>query len=88
VDAASAPFAQAAQPGAARAGDQAAALPCMRGAPLLRAPRMLAPAEVDAVLTNRDRAIARIRLKFADNCTSFFIGINQCYYSFIRVFQK
>jgi hypothetical protein len=46
----------------------------MRGVPLLRAPRTLAPAEVDALLgallTNRDRAIARIRLKFADNCTS------------------
>jgi hypothetical protein len=40
----------------------------MRGVPLLRA---LAPAEVDALLTNRDRAIARIRLKFADNGTSF-----------------
>jgi hypothetical protein len=39
----------------------------MRGVPLLRAPRTLAPAEVDALLramlTNRDRAIARIRLK-------------------------
>jgi hypothetical protein len=42
----------------------------MRGVPLLRAPRTLALAEVDALLTNRDRAIARIRLKFADDCTS------------------
>jgi hypothetical protein len=33
----------------------------MRGVPL---PRALAPAEVDALLTNRDRAIAGIRLKF------------------------
>jgi hypothetical protein len=33
--------------------------------------RALAPAEVDALLTNRDRAIAGIRLKFASNCTSF-----------------
>jgi hypothetical protein len=68
VDAVPAPFAQAAQPGAARAGDQAAAVPGMRGVPL---PRALAPAEVDALLTNRDRAIAGIRLKFAGNCTSF-----------------
>jgi hypothetical protein len=39
--------------------------------PLLRAPRTLAPAEADALPTNRDRAIARIGLKFADNCTPF-----------------
>jgi hypothetical protein len=53
----------------------------------LRAPRMLAPAQADA-LANRDRAIARIHLKFANNGTSFLHCRNQCYYEFIRVFQK